>query len=324
MPEDLRPQIPLTRDATRAFNIACLELEGLRGRRHHRHARRQAREAGGRVTIISSDKDLMQLVGGGVEMFDAMKNARIDAEGVEAKFGVGPEKVVDVQALAGDSVDNIPGAPGIGIKTAALLINEYGDLDTLLERAEEIKQPKRRQTLIENADQIRLSRQLVTLDDMDLDSDAGRPGGAEPEAEPLMAFLAEMEFRTLTRRVADSWASSAGDHRHRPRRGGGRSVAESGAGVSRHRPDAYEPCAISSLAVLDRRGPCARRCRRRYRDDLAQRDDGELVGMSLSVEPGEACYIPLGHVTGGGGRPLRRGRDALAEGQIGLTRCSPR
>lgn len=122
------------------------------------------------MTILSSDKDLMQLVGGGVEMLDPMKNKRIGVEGVEEKFGVGPNRVVDVQALAGDSVDNVPGAPGIGIKTAALLINEFGDLDTLLERAEEIKQPKRRQTLIENADQIRVSRELVKLDDqMDLD-----------------------------------------------------------------------------------------------------------------------------------------------------------
>jgi DNA polymerase-1 len=147
----------------------------------------------------------MQLVGGGVEMFDAMKNTRIDSEGVEAKFGVGPDRVIDVQALAGDSVDNIPGAPGIGVKTAALLINEYGDLDTLLARAEEIKQPKRRQTLIEHADQIRLSRQLVTLDDHvpmdetldDLEVRSPRPGS-------LMAFLAEMEFRTLTKRIAEA------------------------------------------------------------------------------------------------------------------------
>lgn len=114
---------------------------------------------------------MMQLVGDGVEMFDAMKNKRIDRDGVHEKFGVYPERVVDVQALAGDSVDNVPGAPGIGIKTAALLINEYGDLDALLERAGEIKQPKRRQTLIDNVDQIRLSRDLVKLDDaMDLSS----------------------------------------------------------------------------------------------------------------------------------------------------------
>ena len=137
MPEDLRPQMPLTRDATRAFNIACEEMEGYEADDIIATLAVQARDAGGRVTIISSDKDLMQLVGGGVEMYDAMKNRRIDRDGVYEKFGVFPERVVDVQALAGDSVDNVPGAPGIGVKTAALLINEYGDLDSLLERAGE-------------------------------------------------------------------------------------------------------------------------------------------------------------------------------------------
>ena len=126
MPEDLRPQIPLTRRATEAFNIACEEMEGYEADDIIATLAVQAREAGGRVTIISSDKDLMQLVGDGVEMFDAMKNRTIDRDGVFEKFGVFPERVVDVQALAGDSVDNVPGAPGIGIKTAALLINEYG------------------------------------------------------------------------------------------------------------------------------------------------------------------------------------------------------
>ena len=149
MPEDLRPQMPLTRSATEAFNIACKELEGFEADDIIATLSTQAQSAGGRVTIISSDKDMMQLVGDGVEMFDAMKNRRIDRDGVWEKFGVGPERVVDVQALAGDSVDNVPGAPGIGIKTAALLINEYGDLDSLLERAGEIKQPKRRASLID-------------------------------------------------------------------------------------------------------------------------------------------------------------------------------
>ena len=165
MPEDLRPQIPLTRTATEAFNIACKEKEGFEADDIIATLAVQARAAGGRCTIISSDKDLMQLVGGGVEMLDAMKNKSIDRDGVFEKFGVYPDRVVDVQALAGDSVDNVPGAPGIGIKTAALLINEYGDLDALLERAGEIKQPKRRQTLIDHADQIRLSRDLVKLDE---------------------------------------------------------------------------------------------------------------------------------------------------------------
>ncbi|MGI9368898.1 MAG: 5'-3' exonuclease, partial [Ruegeria sp.] len=165
MPEDLRPQMPLTRQATQAFNIACKELEGFEADDIIATLAVQARDAGGRVTIVSSDKDLMQLVGGGVEMLDAMKNKRIDRDGVIEKFGVGPERVVDVQALAGDSVDNVPGAPGIGVKTAALLINEFGDLETLLNRAEEIKQPKRRQTLIENREQIELSKKLVQLDE---------------------------------------------------------------------------------------------------------------------------------------------------------------
>ncbi|MEL7345844.1 MAG: 5'-3' exonuclease H3TH domain-containing protein, partial [Pseudomonadota bacterium] len=164
MPEDLRPQIPLTRQATEAFNIACKEKEGYEADDIIATLAVQAREAGGRVTIISSDKDLMQLVGGGVEMLDAMKNRRNDVDGVEEKFGVRPERVVDVQALAGDSVDNVPGAPGIGVKTAALLINEFGDLETLLDRADEIKQPKRRQTLIDHRAQIELSKKLVLLD----------------------------------------------------------------------------------------------------------------------------------------------------------------
>ncbi|MEL6119353.1 MAG: 5'-3' exonuclease H3TH domain-containing protein, partial [Pseudomonadota bacterium] len=204
MPEDLRPQIPLTRQATEAFNIACKEKEGYEADDIIATLAVQAREAGGRVTIISSDKDLMQLVGGGVEMLDAMKNRRIDVDGVEEKFGVRPERVVDVQALAGDSVDNVPGAPGIGVKTAALLINEFGDLETLLDRADEIKQPKRRQTLIDKREQIELSKKLVLLDTntpLEFTLDDLEIRDAEPET--LLGFLAEMEFRTLTKRIAD-------------------------------------------------------------------------------------------------------------------------
>ena len=151
-PEDLVPQFPVIRDATRAFNLPCVEMQGFEADDIIATYAIQARDLGARVTVISSDKDLMQLVGGGVEMLDPMKNRRIGIDEVEEKFGVGPDRVIDVQSLAGDSVDNVPGAPGIGIKTAALLINEYGDLDALLERAEEIKQPKLRQTLIDNAD----------------------------------------------------------------------------------------------------------------------------------------------------------------------------
>ena len=209
-PEDLRPQFPLTRDATRAFNLPALELEGFEADDIIATLARQAREAGGRVTILSSDKDLMQLIGGGVEMLDPMKNRRIGPDEVVEKFGVGPERVVDVQALSGDSVDNIPGAPGIGIKTAAQLIAEFGDLESLLARAAEIPQPKRRAAIMDNIAQIRLSRRLVTLEEnaplpFGLDELEVRP----PHTEALLEFLARMEFRTLSRRVAEKMGVEA-------------------------------------------------------------------------------------------------------------------
>ncbi len=164
-PEELIPQFPLIRDAVKAFNVACVELDRYRGGRSHRDLRQAGGDAGGDVTIVSSDKDLMQLVRPGVTMFDGMKAKRFGRDEVIEKFGVPPEKVIDVQALAGDSVDNVPGVPGIGIKTAAELITTYGDLDTLLARAGEIKQPKRREKLVEFAEQARVSRDLVTLKD---------------------------------------------------------------------------------------------------------------------------------------------------------------
>ena len=163
LPEDLRPQFPLTRDATRAFNVACIEMDGYEADDIMATLAVQAQAAGGGCTIISSDKDLMQMIGPGIDMFDPMKNKTIGPDEVFEKFGVDPGRVVDVQSLAGDGVDNVPGAPGIGLKTAALLIQEYGDLDTLLARAHEIKQPKRRDSLVDNAAQIRLSRTLVQL-----------------------------------------------------------------------------------------------------------------------------------------------------------------
>ena len=190
-PEDLRPQFPLTREATRAFNIACIETEGFEADDIIAALSCRARDAGGRVTIISSDKDLMQLVGDGVEMLDPIKGKAIGPEEVREKFGVGPDRVVDIQALAGDAIDNVPGAPGIGIKTAAQLIEEYGDLETLLERASEIKQPKRRQTLIDHAEQIRISKRLVELDcGMALDFSLESLEIREPDPEALLDFLA--------------------------------------------------------------------------------------------------------------------------------------
>ncbi|GAA6188244.1 DNA polymerase I [Litorivita sp. NS0012-18] len=319
MPEDLRPQMPLTRRATEAFNIACEELEGYEADDIIATLAVQARAAGGRVTIISSDKDLMQLVGGGVEMLDAMKNRRIDVEGVEEKFGVGPDRVVDVQALAGDSVDNVPGAPGIGIKTAALLINEFGDLETLLDRAEEIKQPKRRQTLIDNRAQIELSKKLVqldcntplgfTLDDLEV---------RDPDPDKLLPFLVEMEFRTLSKRVADRLgreapeipdavpAASAGD-------------AQTDAPAAPEQPDfakAQYEC-IRDMAALEtwiaairKRGYVAVDTETTGLNEMR----ADLVGISLCVEAGHACYIPLIHREGASDDLFAE--DKLADGQL--------
>jgi DNA polymerase-1 len=164
-PEDLIPQYPLIKQAVKAFNVPSVEMAGFEADDLVATYARRAREAGWEVTIVSSDKDLMQLVGERVRMFDPMKSRVIGPDQVKEKFGVGPERVIDVQALAGDSSDNVPGVPGIGVKTAAELINTYGDLDGLLAHADEIKQPKRRERLIENSDMARISRELVTLDD---------------------------------------------------------------------------------------------------------------------------------------------------------------
>ncbi|MCI5042626.1 MAG: DNA polymerase I, partial [Donghicola eburneus] len=319
MPEDLRPQIPLTREATRAFNIACEEMEGYEADDIIATLCHQARDAGGRVTIVSSDKDLMQLVGDGVVMFDAMKNKLIDREGVEEKFGVGPERVVDVQALAGDSVDNVPGAPGIGIKTAALLINEYGSLEDLLDRAEEIKQPKRRQTLIEKREQIELSKKLVeldcktplefTLDDLEI---------RDPDPEVLLGFLAKMEFRTLTKRIADALDAEA-------------PVIEDKAPTAHAAADSapvedipFEPENYTCLtdpaqleewiAAIRQQGYVAIDTETTALDEMV----ADLVGVSLSTEAGKACYIPIGHTKGDG--DLFGGAEK-AEGQMDFDTC---
>ena len=314
MPEDLRPQMPLTREATRAFNIACEEIDGYEADDIIATLAVQAREAGGSVTIISSDKDLMQLVGDGVDMFDAMKNRTIDRDGVFEKFGVFPERVVDVQALAGDSVDNVPGAPGIGVKTAALLINEFGDLETLLERAEEIKQPKRRETLINHADQIRLSKQLVTLD-------ANTPLGftlddlevRDPDPEVLLGFLKEMEFRTLTRRIAYKLGVDAPVIEDTAQ---SLSTDETAAPVP-FDTNTYET--VRSMSALDQwirqineRGYVAIDTETTSLDEMR----AELVGISLCVEAGQACYIPLTHKADGGDDLF--GTTELAQDQLPL------
>ncbi|MDR6303504.1 DNA polymerase-1 [Nitrobacter vulgaris] len=203
-PDDLIPQFALIREAVKAFDLPCLEQIGFEADDLIATYVRQACERGATATIVSSDKDLMQLVTDCVTMYDTMKDRRLGIPEVIEKFGVPPEKVVEVQALAGDSVDNVPGVPGIGVKTAAQLITEYGDLETLLQRAGEIKQPKRRETLIENAEKARISRQLVLLDDkVALDVPLDDLAVQEPDARKLIAFLKAMEFTTLTKRVAD-------------------------------------------------------------------------------------------------------------------------
>src|SRR4029453_1612789 len=186
-PDDLLPQFPLVRDAVRAFNVACIEQEGYEADDIIATYALQANEAGAEVTIVSSDKDLMQLVRRGIRMYDTMKNKVIGEAEVIERFGVPPSKVVEVQALIGDSTDNVPGVPGIGVKTAALLINEFGDLDTLLARASEIKQQKRRESLIAFADQARLSRTLVLLDcEVPLDVPLAETALRQPDPTALL------------------------------------------------------------------------------------------------------------------------------------------
>jgi DNA polymerase-1 len=211
-PDDLRPQFPLIREAVNAFDLPCLEQKGFEADDLIATYVREACEAGATATIVSSDKDLMQLVNDCVIMFDTMKDKKIGRAEVLEKFGVPPEKVIEVQALIGDSTDNVPGVPGIGVKTAAQLICEYGDLETLLARAGEIKQDKRRQTLIDNAEKARLSKKLVTLDDhVKLDVPVGALAVHEPDYKRLIAFLKAMEFNSLTRRVAEFAGTDAAE-----------------------------------------------------------------------------------------------------------------
>jgi DNA polymerase-1 len=204
IPDDLIPQFPLIREAVKAFDIPCLEQAGFEADDIIATYCRQACEAKATATIVSSDKDLMQLVNDCVIMYDTMKDKKIGIPDVIEKFGVPPEKVIEAQALIGDSTDNVPGVPGIGPKTAAQLLQEFGDLETLLKRAGEIKQEKRRQTLIDNAEMARISKKLVTLDqNVPLEVPIQDLAVHQPDYKHLIAFLKAMEFSTLTRRVAE-------------------------------------------------------------------------------------------------------------------------
>ena len=295
-PEALVPQFPLIREATRALGLPSIEMAGFEADDLIATHARAAAARGVTVTIVSSDKDLMQLVGDGIAMLDPMKNRRIGPEEVREKFGVGPEKVVDVQALAGDSSDNVPGVPGIGVKTAAQLIQDYGDLDSLLERAGEIKQPKRRENLITHANLARLSRELVTLrDDVPVAERLEDFALRDPDPKVLTDFLQEQGFQKILSRVASRFPSAAGA----PSSGTAPAPTETNYALVQTR------AALETwIAEARELGTVAVDTETTSLNAMRAR----LVGVSLSTAPGHACYIPLGHRTA-----RRQGQLALGD-----------
>src|SRR5262245_48454820 len=312
-PDELKPQFGLIREATRAFNMPAIEMRGFEADDLIATYARQAVEGGAEVTIVSSDKDLMQLIRPGIRMWDPIKNKPIGAADVEEKFGVPPAKVVEVQALAGDSTDNVPGVPGIGVKTAAELIKTYGDVDTLLKRAGEIKQPKRREALQQNAELARISRELVKLkDDVAVEAPLMTFARREPNRDTLMAFLKENQFRSVIARVESGSVKLGTGNGAAPPASG---AADSGAVVKAPTPKAVAtPSAagpvdrsayelVQSLDALDRWIARARGTGMVAFDTETTSLDSmraELVGISLATAPSVACYIPLGHRAPGG------------------------
>lgn len=305
-PEDLVPQFPLIRDATRAFSLACIEEPGLEADDLIASYARAAAAQGWHVTIVSSDKDLMQLVGetasgARIDMLDTMKNMRVFIPEVIEKFGVEPHRVGDVLALMGDAVDNVPGIRGVGPKTATKLIQEYGDLETALAAAEAMKPGKLRDSLIAEAEMARLSRRLVALKDdcalpMALDDFALGP----IPPDPLAAFLGVHGFTSLLKKLGqrESVPAAAPDA---PASTGQRQPLPEWPAIA---PEAY-PC-VQDLATLDQWIARARAAGLVAIDTETSALDAvgaELVGISLAVGPGAACYIPLGH----------RGDDMFAE-----------
>jgi len=285
-PPELVPQFKLVREATDAFGICRIEAPNYEADDLIATYAREAVAAGAMVTIVSSDKDLMQLVGDRVGMFDPIKNKSIGAAEVMEKFGVGPERVADVQALCGDSVDNVPGVPGIGIKTASELINTYGDLETLLTRAPEIKQPKRRQSLIDFAEQARMSKRLVLLDDRVPLPCALSVLTVQP-ADPgkLLAFAKAQEFRRIVERLSAnrpelSSKSTPAAPAPPPEFAAGTYVLiETEAALKAWIEQAY----ASGYAAIE------------AMTDAPEEALGTLVGLALAVAPGRAAYLPLAH-----------------------------
>jgi len=284
-PEELVPQFPIIREAVKAFNLPSLAMDGYEADDLIATYATQARAKGWRVTIVSSDKDLMQLVDDETDMYDTMKNVRIDPAGVVEKFGVGPEKVVEVQALAGDSADNVPGVPGIGLKTAALLINEYGDLETLLARAGEIKQNKRREKLIEFADLARISRDLVQLEcNVPVEVPLEDLTLVQPSGSDLLEFIDEQSFRSLRNKVLNHY-----DDIHEAPDPSMKEVIVTDVEYSCVTTmDALkvwiDAAYAAGVVAVDTETTSLNAMR------------AKLVGVSLSIEAGKACYIPLDHV----------------------------
>jgi len=308
-PEDLVPQFPLIRTATRAFSIPCIEEEGLEADDIIACYVKAALAQGWKVTIVSSDKDLMQLIetrgdGSGIDMLDTMNDRRIDRDYVIEKFGVPPEKVGDVLALMGDSVDNVPGVPGIGPKTASQLIQQFGDLETVLASTDAIAKPKLKQSLIDHADAARLSRELVRLV-----CDAPLPEPLEDLAltgippQPLKEFLEEQGFKSLLARMIGGGGGAVG----RSSSGGG--INDVMVSVSAPEPSAPAPAeeiavdrsayeTVTDEAALDRWIEEARSHGHVALDTETDCIDcviARLAGISLATAPNRACYVPVGH-----------------------------
>lgn len=304
-PEDLKPQFGLIREATEAFDIPALELAGYEADDLIATYARLATEAGKKVVIVSSDKDLMQLVNDNVRMLDPMKDKWIGIDEVHEKFGVAPDRVVDVQSLAGDSVDNVPGVPGIGLKTAAQLINEYGSLEELLSRAGEIKQPKRREKLINHADDARVSQQLVRLED-----DAPVPVALDelkthdPDKPDLIAFLQKQGFKSILKRLGAPAPETP------------EAATESAQPAQDDPLAAYPPISDNVYELVNTMDALQSWIDAAYAEGTLCFDTettsltpakADLVGVSLCVKPGKAAYIPLSHkapeadLLGGGG-----------------------
>ena len=297
-PEDLIPQFSLIREATEAFNIPYIELKGYEADDIIATYSNQASNEGWTVDIISSDKDLMQLVNDNVKMVDPMKMVNIGREEVLKKFGVYPEKVIDVQALAGDSTDNIPGVPGIGIKTAAELINEYGDLETLLGKAEEIKQPKRRENLINYADLARISMKLVTLskDIKEIES-FNNFKRRDIDINKLKTFLIKQGFNSLIGRLPseDGFIDSKSAYVALPEDNDKEDIKP--IKKNNYKLVTDEQVLIGWLKNIEITGIVSIDTETTSIDAVS----AQLVGISLSIEPGNAIYIPLNHKSKEGG-----------------------